>query len=208
MPLTTKQKIIESAIKLFNESGVANVRLQQIADDTGISVGNLAYHFKNKEAIVSAVYESLFEEFSYILAHFLLEPGLADFDRQLDLYHGFFSRYIFYMPDLFEAERSCPQVMTRWQQFVAKMLMQIRKRIEFGVQRKTLVPEPAPGIYHTLTQNLWSTVVFWMPQQAFKGESTDLTRFKIGVWGQISPYFTQNGWEEYSMEVHPIDTKI
>ncbi|HNE29074.1 MAG: TetR/AcrR family transcriptional regulator [Saprospiraceae bacterium] len=206
MPLTTKQKIIESAIKLFNESGVANVRLQQIADDTGISVGNLAYHFKNKEAIVSAVYDCLFEEFSGILAHFLLEPGLADFDRQLELYHGFFSRYTFFLPDLFEAERSYPQGMTRWQQFVSKMLMQIRKRIEFAVQRKTLIPEPVPGIYNTLAHNLWNTVVFWMPQQLFKGESTDLNRFKTVVWQQISPYFTQNGWEEYSLEIQPIDT--
>ena len=42
---TTKQKIVHASIKLFNENGVANVRLQQIADEIGISVGNLAYHF-------------------------------------------------------------------------------------------------------------------------------------------------------------------
>ena len=60
MSASTKQRILEAAVFLFNREGVANVRLQQIADETGISVGNLAYHFKNKEAIVSAVYEYLF----------------------------------------------------------------------------------------------------------------------------------------------------
>jgi AcrR family transcriptional regulator len=38
----TKQRIIEAAISLFNTNGIANVRLIQIADEAGISVGNLA----------------------------------------------------------------------------------------------------------------------------------------------------------------------
>ena len=50
----TKQKIILSALQLFNENGIANVRLQHIADEAFISIGNLAYHYKNKEAIVKA----------------------------------------------------------------------------------------------------------------------------------------------------------
>lgn len=48
---TTKQRIILNAKKLFSQNGIANTRLQQIADETGISVGNLAYHFPNKEEI-------------------------------------------------------------------------------------------------------------------------------------------------------------
>ena len=31
--MTTKQKIIASSIKLFNQNRLTNVRLQQIADD-------------------------------------------------------------------------------------------------------------------------------------------------------------------------------
>jgi AcrR family transcriptional regulator len=51
----TKQKILDASLQLFNEYGVSNVRLQQIADETGISVGNLAYHFNNKEAITESL---------------------------------------------------------------------------------------------------------------------------------------------------------
>ena len=88
--LTTKQKILESAIRLFNGDDMANVRLQQIADETGISVGNLAYHFKNKEAIVTAVYEGLFEEFAQILSTYMSSPKLTDFNDQIEQYHRFF----------------------------------------------------------------------------------------------------------------------
>ena len=49
----TKGKILEKAILLFNERGIPNVKLQHIADACNISVGNLAYHFKFKEDLIT-----------------------------------------------------------------------------------------------------------------------------------------------------------
>lgn len=202
---TTKQRILEAAIRMFNVDGIANVRLQQIADETGISVGNLAYHFKNKEAIVTSVYESLFEEFSQILSSYLLGPNLADFDQQLAQFHAFFSKYRFYLIDLFEIERSYPAIIERWHQFVGKMLIQIRKRLDYNVQRGVLLPEPVQGIYDTLTNNIWMTIAFWIPQQMLKGQPVSETLFKDAVWAQISPYFTPKGMGEFAAEVQPLD---
>ena len=203
---STKQRILEAAIRLFNMDGIANVRLQQIADETGISVGNLAYHFKNKEAIVTSVYESLFEEFSQILSAYLISPSLADFDQQLTQYHAFFAKYKFYLIDLFEIERSYPAIINRWHQFVGKMLIQIRKRLEYNVQRGILLPEPVAGIYDILTNNIWMTVTFWIPQQVLKGQPFSEPLFKDAVWAQVSPYFTSKGLSEFAAEVQPLNT--
>lgn len=197
--MQTKQRIIDAAIRRFDAEGIANVRLQQIADDTGISVGNLAYHYKNKEAIVSAVYEALFDEFSEMLTHFMQEPGLSDFDRQIGLFHGFFSKYKFYLIDLFEVERNYPAIMARWQQFVSKMLLQIRKRLDNYVRRGLMAPESMPGTYDTLTNNIWLTIVFWVPQQILKGQPSNERCFKDAVWGQISPYLTLEGADELAL---------
>lgn len=202
---STKQRIIDAAIHLFNEHGVANVRLQQIADEVGISVGNLAYHFRNKETIVTAVYEQLFEELSEILSRYLQSPALLDFETQLTSYHDFFSRYRFYLIDLFEVERFYPAIMERWQQFVLKMMLQIRKRLDYYVLRQIMVPEPLPGVYETLTNNIWQTIVFWAPQQALKGQSFTLSAFKAAVWAQIRPYLTHTGFEHLSLANHPND---
>ena len=38
----TKQKILLAALQLFNENGIANVRLQHITDEAFHSIGNLA----------------------------------------------------------------------------------------------------------------------------------------------------------------------
>ena len=55
----TKDSILGHSLKLFNRHGFVNVRLQHIADAGSISVGHLAYHFKNKEAIIEALYDLL-----------------------------------------------------------------------------------------------------------------------------------------------------
>lgn len=53
---TTKEKIIETSIELFNEKGSLNTSTRHIADKLGISVGNLYYHFKNKEEILIDIF--------------------------------------------------------------------------------------------------------------------------------------------------------
>lgn len=201
---STKNRIMEAATRLFNEMGVANVRLQQIADDTGISVGNLAYHFKNKEAIVVSVYDTLFDEFSGILSQYLQNKNLSDFDRQLEQYHTFFSRYQFYLIDLFEVERSYPATMKRWRDFVSKMMLQIRKRLDYFVQHKLMMPEPEKGVYDILANNIWMAIIFWIPQQVLKGQGFNTELFKEAVWMQINPYFTQKGLEEFQITVQPL----
>lgn len=85
----TKNRILEAAIKTFNEHGVANVRLQQIADAAEISVGNLAYHFKNKEAIVGFTYDFIFTEFSDILSNYLYIENFQGLDKNLEQYYVF-----------------------------------------------------------------------------------------------------------------------
>lgn len=193
----TKQRIIDAAIHLFNTHGLANVRLQQIADETGISVGNLAYHYKNKDAIVAAVYEQLFVEFHEILSQYLTYPGLDDFDQQLDRYAHFFDQHPSYLIDLFEIERSYPDIIYQWRQCVGKMLMQIRRRIDHDVQRGTLKPEPFAGHYNTLAENVCQSIVFWKPRQILRGKSLANNDFKASVWAHFHPYFTTRGLEEF-----------
>jgi len=203
MSISTKRKIFEAAVLLFNENGLANVRLQQIADEAGISVGNLAYHFKNKEAIVTHVYETLFEEFSEILASYLLQPNLLDFNQQLSKYFNFFHEYRFYLTDLFEVERSLPAVIEQWHQYVNKMMAQIRKRIDFNIQRGILIPEPSPKAYDLLANNIWMTIVFWTPQQILRGLPIEECKYKEAVWSQLLPYFTPKGQTEYATTISP-----
>ena len=190
---STKDKILSSAIRLFNEYGVANVRLQQIADETGLSVGNLAYHYKNKEAIVLAVYDLLFDKFSDILSQYLQNPGLLDFESQLEQYYDFFITHRFQLIELQGLESSYPTVIEQWRPFMSKMILQIRKRLDYLERSKLMAPEALPGMYDTMAGNIWATIVFWLPQQTLKGMPSDVDAFKKSIWAQINPYLTASG---------------
>ena len=67
---SNRDKILESALMLFNRDGFVNVRLQHIADEAVVSVGNLAYHFPNKDAILLTIYEELARRQKELLAEY------------------------------------------------------------------------------------------------------------------------------------------
>lgn len=54
---STKQKILDTSLALFNKQGERNVTTNHIAEALGISPGNLYYHFRNKGVIVAALFE-------------------------------------------------------------------------------------------------------------------------------------------------------
>ena len=57
--MNTKERILARAKGLFNEKGVQTTTLRQIASALGMSQGNLNYHFKTKQDIISRLYFDL-----------------------------------------------------------------------------------------------------------------------------------------------------
>lgn len=57
--MSTKDRILETALRLFNESGTAAVSTNHVAGALDISPGNLYYHFKNKDDLVCALFERM-----------------------------------------------------------------------------------------------------------------------------------------------------
>ncbi|GCE28380.1 TetR family transcriptional regulator [Dictyobacter alpinus] len=55
----TRDRILQVARELFNEHGEANVTLAHIGEHLGISEGNVWYHFRTKNAVISAIFMEL-----------------------------------------------------------------------------------------------------------------------------------------------------
>lgn len=55
--LSTRERILDTCLRLFNESGPAAVTTAEIARTVGINEGNLYYYFKKKEDILFALFE-------------------------------------------------------------------------------------------------------------------------------------------------------
>jgi AcrR family transcriptional regulator len=55
-----KDQIIEAAVSVFARDGFGDARMDDIADESGLSKGALYWYFKNKDAIISAIFDSVF----------------------------------------------------------------------------------------------------------------------------------------------------
>ncbi len=64
----TRERIVETALRLFNDFGEPNVTTTVIADEMNISPGNLYYHFHSKDEIVNALFADYEKEIESLLS--------------------------------------------------------------------------------------------------------------------------------------------
>jgi len=55
----TRQRIIDAALRLFEEKGYAKTTMRAIAAEAGVSVGNAYYYFASKEHLIQGFYERI-----------------------------------------------------------------------------------------------------------------------------------------------------
>jgi len=200
----TKLKIIQSAIRLFNKEGMTNVRLQHIADDAKISVGNLAYHFSNKRAIIRQVDKELATVIKPILFNEHAFSHLIDFDNQLSSYYALMKQYAFYFLDVLELERAYPVLHLKRKKYIQQMVYQIEEWIRQHAKKGTFNAEIQDNQYQITAHSIWMILTFWMTQQKVSGMgSSNEETFKETVWNQLLPVFTPIGLMEYEAIILP-----
>ena len=58
----TEKKIVETALKMFNESGIEYVGMRELAAALDMRIGNLTYYFPTKDDLVNRISLDLAEE--------------------------------------------------------------------------------------------------------------------------------------------------
>lgn len=202
--VTTRAKIIEAAIKLFNTHGIQHVRLQQIADEVGVSVGNLAYHFHDKKEILKKIIITIDEGFINASLGMKDLQHLIDFDNQLSRHYHFLVTYSFYFLDVVDIKRLYPDIYEGRQEQIELFIDSCRQWLENGV-RKGLFKKPInEDQYSKVSKMIWFISAFWMSKKRILDEEEDFELgFKAMIWQQLDPFLDTKGRTEFDMVISP-----
>ena len=58
----TRQRIVDAALRLFEERGYARTTMRAVADEAGVSLGNAYYYFGSKEHLIQGFYDRIQEQ--------------------------------------------------------------------------------------------------------------------------------------------------
>lgn len=196
--MTTKERILESAVGLFNRFGYVNVRLQYIADEANLSVGNLAYHFKTKEAIFEAIYYNLEKEQKILLTDLRVVPLFENINNHLKDTFRLHQKYSFFYSDTLEIIRSFPQIKKQYREYTKWYIAQIETLIAFNISRGVFESSKINDQITSLAELYWMTVEIWLYQSRIRGVDVILEKdFMNTVWHVFLPYLSEVGQTEF-----------
>lgn len=194
----TKQKILDAALELFNRDGVVNVRLQHIADEAFVSVGNLAYHYPNKAAILEALYQDLAKRQQELLATYRVVPLFDNIDRLIHETFQLQQVFLFFYLDTLEITRAYPEIGQAHRQHIRSQIGQLKVILDFNVSRGALVEQLEGDTIDQLALQIWASLHFWLAQQVVRdGTPPDGQLYRLAIWHLLMPYFTPMGVLEY-----------
>ena len=132
--INTKTKIKNSAVHLFNTQETLSVTTNHIAKEAGISPGNLYYHYKNKEEIVTDLYLDLskrFEEINSFENILLSSNPIKVLDDTFELMGEIFYEYRFLLRDSMVLIALYPSFKENFVRNQEKRIKQIESLLQF-----------------------------------------------------------------------------
>jgi len=196
----TKHKILSKSLKLFNDRGISNVSLRTIADEVGISVGNLQYHFKKREDIVETLYFQLVEKFDslYLLTpEDLLKSFLGiSYEITQVLYE-----YRFFLLDFISITRRNLKIKSHYAELSKRRqfesLQVVNVLIENGLIRDELLKNEYKNLYKRieLISNFWFSSILIQSKVLTK---KSIETHALLISQSMYPYLTQKGKKQYA----------
>lgn len=198
----TKRLILDTALSLFNEQGLAQVSLRTIADTMRISPGNLTYHFKKREDIVEALYHEFVDEVeSRFKQTNLSEIKLSLIFDMISMLTETRLKYRFLMRDFTTLIAENPSIKKHYVAVIKKRKAQSLQIFDSLVKQKIIRPTELENEYAHLYERIQILGNFWITSALMQGNKlTNATverNFEMVVQ-IIYPYVTSKGKKEWN----------
>jgi len=191
----TKDIIADRAITAFNDRGYDAVSLYELAQEIGISRGNLTYHFRDKDALLQYIAEQMWEALGREREKSRLIPSFKNLHNEVQLYYKIQKAYAFIFLDT--KILSHPVVADRFRQLTEASIKDNLAAITLSITIGNMHQEKINGTYHNLAFLTWMVSFFWYAQQIIRGQMTEQDGERM-LWTMIIPHFTDQGIERFA----------
>jgi AcrR family transcriptional regulator len=180
--MTTKELILETALRLFNDKGTSAVSTNHIAAALGISPGNLYYHYRNKEEIIRAIFERLYDIWDTTLTlsgdH---PPTLDDLQRLVRNNFMIMWDYRFVYRELVTLLHRDAELRLRYESIRQRGFADFQQLFAEFVTAGVLVPLDDPQVVTNLAEVCWLISEFWLSSVEISGERVTAQQMQHGV---------------------------
>jgi AcrR family transcriptional regulator len=191
-PRRTRERIVETSLVMFNRLGEPNVTTADIADEMGISPGNLYYHFRNKDEIVGELFAALERRLDA-----LLDPrvsGVVDVEDLWLFLHLLFEAmwdYRFLYRDLDEILSRSRKLTTRFASILRRGAATVSALCKSMVDDGTM--RASEREIAAIAENVALVATFWISYQRISAQQPDaaavnLDRAAHQVLSLIAPF--------------------
>ncbi len=205
----TPIKILNSARLLFNTDGVNNVRLQDIAKHSGISPGNLSYHFKTKKDLIRAILIQLQKTSEGIRAIHMSFLEQEDYLSITRSYLRFQISHRFFYRDILDLISLVPEAKELYESQMNQVISFIKNGMYLAVGKGLWRPETHEGSFYYFAKNIWAILNGWLiEREVFGEEQVSMEEVMHAIWEFHYPYFTEKGKEVYQILKDQIPTIV
>jgi AcrR family transcriptional regulator len=189
-PRRTRDRILDTALQLFNEQGAHAVSTNHVCAALGMSPGNLYYHFRNRADIVRALFARYSERFAEVLA--VPDDRTLTYEDKVGYFEAIFDtlwHYRFLHRDIDPLLREDAGLREPWRQFAGAILRDGRRVLGRLAEAGILLAsdEQLDG----LIINIWVLVTAWSGTLLTLSDShagapvLDQSLLKRGIWQVI-----------------------
>jgi AcrR family transcriptional regulator len=194
----TREKILRAALLLFNEYGLVNVSVRQIAQELNISQGNLNYHFKLKEDIIEALYFQLVAEMdSQMNTMEAAANGLESLYKSSLQTMEIMYDYKFILIDFIHLMNENIEIKSHYGGLMKIRNEQFQMIFQLLITLDILRPPEFENEYQRLYQRMNIIGDSWINIYATFDSSNNVKYYCDLLFEMIYPYLTENGKREY-----------
>jgi len=178
----TKEKILLTAIELFNKYTASAISTNHIAAEMNISPGNLYYYFKNKEEIIKEIFLRLAEGADRIWYNPELgktEESLIDYFKNLAS-HMYAFRF-FYL-ELNVLLKNDPELRKTYMERADRIIQQMKLVFAEFIRHNIMKNFESERERIFLLRNIWTVGQMWMTYSNLKYDNITPEIVNDGVW--------------------------